>query len=149
MTTIAYKDGVLAGDQRVTEGSSVMPGSQRKVWKLRSGWLVGGCGTLADLMRFRDWVKEFSIGDPRPLKVSTSFSGIMITPEGLVYIYEDANVIEVPSDAKFYAIGSGHQAALGALYMGATAKQAVEIACKVDTGSGGDVHVVKLTRRKK
>lgn len=50
----------------------------------------------------------------------------------------------IPVTSEFYAIGSGAKVALGALYMGATAKQAVEAACKFDPFTGGDVVEAKL-----
>ena len=41
-------------------------------------------------------------------------------------------------------MGSGQAAALAAMHKGADAKLVVQIACKVDTGSGPPVRVLKL-----
>jgi len=46
--------------------------------------------------------------------------------------------------APFYALGSGYQVAMGAMEFGATAEEAVRAAIKWDTGSGGDVTVLRL-----
>ena len=45
---------------------------------------------------------------------------------------------------KYYAIGSGEQAAMVAMHMGATAKDAVRMAIKVDECSGGPVREYTL-----
>lgn len=44
----------------------------------------------------------------------------------------------------YVAVGSGSDVALGALYAGATPKQAVEIAAKIDAGTGGKINTLKV-----
>ena len=44
MTTIAYKDGVLAGDQRLTSKGFIWHDKERKVFRLRDGSLFGASG---------------------------------------------------------------------------------------------------------
>ncbi len=52
----------------------------------------------------------------------------------------DGDLRELPlAGNPFYAIGSGEQAAMVAMHMGATAKEAVKMAIKVDENSGGPV----------
>ena len=63
---------------------------------------------------------------------------VIITPERKIFRYERT---PFPSEIeqKFYAFGGGRDFALGALEMGATAEQAVMIACKWDAGSGNGI----------
>jgi ATP-dependent protease HslVU (ClpYQ) peptidase subunit len=48
----------------------------------------------------------------------------------------------------FSAIGSGAQAAMAAMHMGADVKRAIEIASQVDVGSGGKIQYHTITKRK-
>jgi 20S proteasome alpha/beta subunit len=50
-----------------------------------------------------------------------------------------------PFEGAFHAIGSGADAALAALHMGASAEQAVEVAIKVDQGSGPPIGVLRVS----
>lgn len=55
------------------------------------------------------------------------------------YISGDFAVVRDPSG--IYGIGSGSQFAIGAIAAGATLKEAVTIAAKLDSGTGGKVNV--------
>ena len=45
---------------------------------------------------------------------------------------------------RFYAIGSGCEFATGAMEMGATAEEAVQVAIKHSTSCGGPINVLRL-----
>ncbi len=60
-------------------------------------------------------------------------------------LYEyDAYCVGEKVTEKFYAIGSGAKAALGAMHMGADALQAVKIAAEVDPYTSGPFHTETL-----
>ena len=67
---------------------------------------------------------------------------LVITKDARVYAFEGDSWY--PLQGEFLAWGSGQDAALGAFHMGATARRAVEIACKVDRNSGPPVNCIKL-----
>ena len=67
---------------------------------------------------------------------------LVLSREGL--FYWASNLVPEPIERGFHAIGSGGNAALGALLAGAQVKRAVEIATEVDTSSGGEVVLHKL-----
>lgn len=80
---------------------------------------------------------------PTPkLNKDQSTNAIHIRRDGSVWLYEGA--IWVRSRSKFHTIGTGGPYALGALHMGATAKEAVSVAMKCDVYSGGKVQTVRL-----
>jgi ATP-dependent protease HslVU (ClpYQ) peptidase subunit len=56
----------------------------------------------------------------------------------------DHRLREVKLRETFWAIGSGEQAAMVAMHMGATAKEAVEMAKRVDPYTGGRVREFSL-----
>lgn len=144
MTTIAYRDGVMAGDRRVTE-DSLVAFEMRKVFKRKSdGALVGGVGNTTILQRYVDWFLDGERGFKPNMGLTKDDETCVIVarPSGKVE-YHDRNGIQ-PILGKFFAIGSGASAALGALEMGATARQAVRVASKYDTNTGNGFHVVEL-----
>jgi len=48
-------------------------------------------------------------------------------------------------EAPFFASGSGRFLAMGAMAAGASAEQALQIACDMDQGTSGPVHSFKVT----
>lgn len=59
-----------------------------------------------------------------------------------VHFVEGKHWFEATGD--FFAMGSGQVAALAAMHCGASAKKAVEIACKLDAGSALPIHYLNL-----
>jgi hypothetical protein len=102
--------------------------------------LIGGAGESAAIRQFVAW---YSDGQrvPKP-KLPDSFCVLVLTGEGL--FYWASNLVPEPIERGFHAIGSGGNAALGAMLAGANVKKAVEIATTVDPGSGGEVVLHKL-----
>jgi hypothetical protein len=64
---------------------------------------------------------------------------ILIKPSGDLFLAEDGLYFSGPIKSQFHAIGSGAKYALGAMAHGATAEQAVGVACQFDMHCGGDV----------
>lgn len=139
MTTIAYKDGIMAGDSRISHGN-VTVGTTVKVFKNYRGELLGGCGAFSDLVALRDWFLEGMKGEPPEPQGNTE--AMFVKSDGeVMYVWgQRMSALEAP----YHAIGSGMHLALGAMAVGANATQAVAVACHLDNGSGGPVHVVAL-----
>jgi ATP-dependent protease HslVU (ClpYQ) peptidase subunit len=140
MTTLVYRDGILAADTQITYGSTRIPGHATKIHKLPDGSLYGFVGSLetGELMR-----RALLNPDPenRPdLKVDT-YEGIVLTATGKMLFFEDRGWI--PLKLPYIAMGSGMHYAFGALAMGATASEAVKVAMKLDGGSGGKCKQLK------
>jgi ATP-dependent protease HslVU (ClpYQ) peptidase subunit len=137
MTTIACKGNVMACDSMVSTGDCWWPAT--KVYRL-PGVLIGGAGEAGAVRQFVNW---YSDGQrmPHP-KTPDTWCALVLTAEGLSYWA--SNFMSHPVERGFHAIGSGGSAALGALLAGANVQKAVEIACQVDTSSGGDVVLHKL-----
>jgi 20S proteasome alpha/beta subunit len=143
MTTIAYREGILAGDTRVAYGQDVLD-DMVKVHVLPDGSLFGGAGDVEDIKRLQ---KAMENGDDEP--VLKNISAIMIKPNGQVWNYERS--VWVRLRGQYFAIGSGAIAALSAMDAGADAIKAIKIAIRRNTGTGGRVTHVSLkpkTKRK-
>ena len=147
MTTIAYRDGVLAGDTQSTEGYYKST-KMRKIFKVNNN-LVGFCGDAAAIPPLKKWVRAGFTPEEELKKISQhlSYSMLVIPPDGkMFYKYSDSiNVFreEYPK-THFKSEGSGSDVAIGALIMGATAVEAVKAAIQVDVYSGGNVMHVEL-----
>lgn len=140
VTTIAYRDGVMAGDSLVSDGG-LSVGACTKIHRIR-GHLVGGVGSLGAVMCFCDWFKKGADEEKRP-RVDNDFDTIVVSPSGEV-IWYSSDLIPTIFRAPFHAIGSGCAVALGAMHMGASARKAVQVAALVDQGTGLPVKTLKL-----
>lgn len=141
MTTIVFRDGVLAADRLRTAGS-MRDGETRKVWKTSKGELVGACGSTAICESFRDWVKAGMCGESPFHGKKDSGNGLVVWPNGQMKCWGSEGPWAVR--APFYSLGTGYEIALGALQMGADAAKAVRCAIKHDTASGGKVDTVQF-----
>lgn len=140
MTTIVYRDGVLAGDTRITIEEEIQPGHCRKVFKLKDGSLFASSGDYEGGERLLEAIKKKL---PTPIcKSGGEAFGLHIKPNGAVWYYEGTRWSRCHNP--FYSIGSGRAYAFGALHMGATAAEAVSVAMKCDMYSGGRVQTVRI-----
>lgn len=140
MTTIVYRDGVLAADTQMTTGDLKAYG--RKLIRVgeREAW-VGLAGVLADCQKF---VRHFSGEEEAEFSEEhDDFSALIMYDDGSVECVDPSGKAHKLEDDEFFAIGSGSGPALAAMHMGADARRAVEIALLVDVNSGGEVVVAK------
>jgi len=141
MTTIAYKQGVLASDTGATMGGSRL-GRVEKIVRAADGRLAAAAGNAAYAHAFRAWVLKGE-GEPPSAKSddpSVANRGIIFHPCGRIQVFEDVGSFDVT--APYYAIGSGRPEALGAMHAGATAEQAVRAAMEHDEHTFGEVLVL-------
>jgi hypothetical protein len=166
MTTIAYAQGVLATDSRITSGGMI-DGEAAKLFRLPGGALLG-CGAdpryygltfeylsvLDELTRTqvtsvaiatREAARAEYFGDHRP--EGGRLFAVVIEPDGSAWEY-GSSLIPCRSSFvdryKFGAWGTGSSLAKGAIEMGATAAHAVAVASRYDTCTGGPVQWMRL-----
>lgn len=150
MTTIAVRAGIIASDSQVTYETEASGNRKfrcrklfRKKTKKHGDVIIATAGQSSPGMLFVDW---YGSGRKPPTYLrqseSADFLCLVIRKDG---IFEYDNWCrEEQIESEFYAIGSGANAALGAMHMGATAAQAVEIAKQIDIFTGGDVVTMSL-----
>lgn len=158
MTTIAYRAGVIAADSRETISGE--QGGDRffhceKLFRKnftrgrkKHEAIIATAGETSPGMVFVDW---YGSGKPAPdlfIEGEADFTCLVLTTEGLREYDKYCRGIEVVHP-EFYAVGSGSMAAMAAMYAGASARRAVEIACLVSPGSGPPVVTMRLKRAKK
>lgn len=137
MTTIAYKDGVIAYDSRISAGRTIIYDDVDKK-REREGVFFFGTGSTSDINDLIGaYFGEEIIGE-------CGASALVVHDGALMIIgYSEGKVWKSPVRAdKPYAIGSGEDHAFTALDMGASAAEAVEMAAKRDTGTGGKIRTL-------
>lgn len=155
MTTIAYRDGVIAADTCVsisTEAGGARKFRTEKLFRKRvkvkgrfEEHILGTAGEASPSLVFVDW---YGSGKPAPeifADLGPDFTILIATPRGL--FEADAYCRPERVFESFYAIGSGAKAALGAMHAGANARQAVAIACKIDPYSAPPITFMSLQRK--
>lgn len=141
MTTIAYRDGVLAADSLITENGSRW-GAATKI--VREGRILAGAsGSTALCQRFLAWVSGGRSGECPAMKDGDEKATGVVFPGGRIVVEYDTNARPIRLSAPFYASGSGREFAVGAMATGADAESAVRIAAKYDLFTNGRIHVLR------
>ena len=143
MTTIAYKQGIVACDKQATDGCTVTGGSFKMVKGEASTYVI--TGTLTRGVRFTNWLEGGQEGKAPKLKDTIVFE--MDNTTGKAQVWEDK--VPLPIEDTYWAHGSGGEVALGAMYMGASVEEAIRAATKHDTYTGKGVQVVYSKAAKK
>lgn len=140
MTTIAYKDGVIAYDSRTTRGGLIQ--SDNKDKSITKGDVrMFFCGVFSD----GDELMSAYLGESDK---TFDESHAIVVDNGNIYhfcVTKEDGVSKYPIDAgEYFAIGSGTDHAYTAMDLGLSAKEAVKMAAKRDTGTGGRIRVYKI-----
>jgi hypothetical protein len=139
MTTIVATRTLMVSDSRISEGNAHFHSPKL----FRSGdSILGLCGDWEDALKFLEWFNEGADLNAAPDYDDNTFDALELNHEGL-YAW-DKGLRRVPILNPYYAVGSGAQAALGALYMGATPAQAIEAASLIDLFTSGPLQQFHL-----
>lgn len=142
MTTIAYKDGVIAYDSRQTRSGAIVSDNAPKC-QVVDGVSFFLSGAVCDE---RALIAAY-FGTPSSAPVECS--GYAVDGGRLLMVGHDDKTGVWKQDldpTNPDAIGSGSAYALAAMDMGASAEEAVRAAMKRDIYTGGRVRTVRITR---
>lgn len=144
MTTIAW-DGkkTIAADKQMNFCDT--PVSATKLVKITykgKKAVAAGSGEVAQYTPVIDWIKN-QRKSPPILEANANFGVIVVTEEGIAYVYASA-LTPVPISGRPWAIGTGADYALGAMAFGASAVEAVKIASALDVNTGLGIDVETL-----
>ena len=141
MTTIVYKDGVIAWDSRTTGGDTILCDSSNKchIVGTLTFWCAGTVGDFGDF--FRAYLGDKRIG--REVNVSA-----FVLDSGKLFVVGCNDDGSLWRSQVLYprAIGSGTDFALAAMDCGLDAKAALKIAAGRDVNTGGKLHSKKIFR---
>jgi hypothetical protein len=156
MTTIAFKDGLMAGDS-CWNVSGIIDTLSHKIIRLKSGALLGQSGDN-DIRELVDMLQNVKSAKSLPsysaiaavrvdatllLALQNGYTFKVSTSKKLTH--EDTDDLGIwRIERQFCAIGAGAELALGAMAFGANAHQAVQIACRWDINSRPPVYSYPL-----
>lgn len=152
MTTIAFRDGVIAADSRSTIETEAGGSTKHVCAKLfrktiKEGRktfdvIIGTAGEVGPALVYLDWYG--TPGDPPRVLLDhdPDFTCLILRPDGLFEVDKFCRPDKVLEP--FYAIGSGRKEALAVMHHGGSAVDAVRIAAKIDPFTGGKVHAMRL-----
>jgi len=141
MTTITYKNSIIAYDSRAIMGSVIIDDDREKM-RIDGGVVYFLTGNVSD---YKAMICNYREKDNK----EKCDSAALVVDDGMIYYTGiDADTKDffscIVEKDKTYAIGSGQDFAFTAMDMGATAKEAVKWAMKRDTGTGGRIRTYKL-----
>lgn len=147
MTTIAFRNGVMASDTMLS-GDNLVRGKSEKILRTPSaGHLVALCGASTMVLPFAVWIELGEPQDALPrLPPDSEFAAFVAYADGRFAVFSQKFLPQF-AQAEFHATGSGNEVALGAMAMGASAEEAVRVACQFDPWSREPVQVEHLRRR--
>ena len=148
MTTIAANLNEMCGDLQFTINQSLMTKGKTKVFRIKANdlhynkdFIIGFCGQASEIMDVVDFYEHPE--DYKQFPKTRNLLGLILT--------EDKRIFQFDTPSKwiavcggYAAIGSGASAAYGALHMGATPRQAVLAATKVDPYTGMGTRLIKF-----
>lgn len=145
MTTIAYKNGILAADKQSNFGP--FPTRTTKV-RRHGKWLAAATGDTARIGEIHEWIEQGM--DPAKLPdfqrdAGTSATVLMVNEAGEVYLLENSHVL-IRIEQDFYAVGSGRDFAMMAMHLGKSAPEAVELASVYDSATGQGVDTLTIAQ---
>ena len=160
MTTIAFRDKILAADSAETwsseEGGTSL-GSCEKLFRIRTGGkrkrevVIGTAGGSYLGMVFVDWYKRTggngAIDPPAILRdahLEEDFDCLVWDSGKLLVSNHLCRLVEVQMPFGFFAVGSGRKVALGAMAAGANAYRAVQIAATFDPYTRAPIRTMRL-----
>ncbi|MFD1944729.1 hypothetical protein [Paradevosia shaoguanensis] len=144
MTTIAYRDGIMAADSGSWMGDACH-GWADKLAQGPDGTLYGAAGHAPEAMAFLEWVRAGAdpATMPKPEAVGddgNSFIVLAVSPGGPVRLIAAKGVEAY--DAPYFAIGGGSATAFGALWAGASAVEAIEATKEHGSSAFGRVRAI-------
>ena len=143
MTVIAWDGSILAADRQSTNN-----GMKRAVTKIKKigDSLYGISGSFDRGVTVLNWVEAGK--DPQEWpefqqKEEDYCFLLEIAPGGIIYKYE-REPYPIHIEEIQYAQGSGRDYAMGAMFMGANAVEAVKAACEFDVSCGMGIDILAL-----
>ena len=161
MTTIAYRDGVMAADSRCSDDTThTFLTKTHKIFRLNNKALLGLAGEAdcRDLIAVMDKCSLKKLPTKNELaNTKTEATGILAWPNGKVFALEVHKVEDKEGEwsgglfeveERFFAVGTGQELALGAMAAGKGAVDAVAIACRYDNNSSPPIRQEMFIKQK-
>lgn len=142
MTTIVFKNGVMAADGLVSDDGNQIHMSNYEKIRSCGQYIVGLAGTCSDFDGVFKWFEDGCEEEECP---EGDWEALVWDNEKqLLKCFEGNEKPVIYPIGNAAAIGSGGKYAMVAMRCGRTAKQAVTIAKDFDTATGGTIQLVTV-----
>ena len=140
MTVIAFDGQAMAADRQ----GELFCTKTFRTKIMRIGALLVGCaGEARASESVCQWLASGADPEKFPKIAEADKANVLVAgPKGL-FLYENSPV-PMRLENKFFALGSGGDAAMATMALGFDARRAVEIACEVCTGCGGGIDTLSV-----
>ena len=145
MTTIAIRHGIVAADTGATSMGTRGGCCSKIVRHSTTGDVAGGTGWAAWVAAFHRWCLSGEIGESPKIETvnnQPTGKGFIARANGEIHIFETSGWWSIR--APYYATGSGQDVAIGCMWHGGDAVQAVRAAIEHDEGTYGEIEVLKI-----
>lgn len=163
MSTISYKEGIVAADTRSVNSQGAIFDNMQKLFILPDNTAIAIIGQYESGFPFYNWLNRLYRKDAAAYKafcadpnseidgkptLSDQGNVIWFTSSS-IYEFNDVGWSRIADPSARHPIelswGSGSSFALGAMKQGADARTAVEVAMSLDVYTGGEVMYHKIT----
>jgi hypothetical protein len=144
MSIVVWDGKSLACDRQATVAGLKHIGYKFRPLTDGSRGVMAFTGELAQGLAMMHWYESGAVREQFPHFQNTDMWSRLIVAQPGYCCYYEATPFAIPVIESFAAWGSGRDFALGALARGASAKQAVEIACHFNTDCGLGVDCFEL-----
>ena len=144
MTTIAFRDGVLAADTRMVTGSR--PHLCTKIRYIKPNLVVACAGSINKESVALKFFSKPNWQDEEPPEIKGAFQCIILIGNNPFFCEGGLHI--QPIEHPYFAIGSGAEVAAAAMEMGMSAEEAVKFASKLDINTNDIVTTYKIPNAK-
>jgi len=147
MTTITYRDGVMAADSGEAWGDEIRANAV-KIYNTGK-YLVGLSGNFAAVVSYIEWITDIQDSHDNPSTMFRDKDLLMNSPNNgvnILMVDRDGGIWAMTTEGhattrayEYDSIGSGGAYAMGAMHCGAGAEEAVKAAIAYDINSIGPV----------
>ena len=141
MTVIAWDGTTLAADKRAISGGGIC----RTVKKIErfDNCLLAISGSWDVGVELREWFKKGAIVNAFPESARKDEATLLVVGHGGLATYASGPYPMSVEDTR-YSTGSGRDFAEAAMYLGKTAREAVEVACVFQSDCGNGIDEIVL-----
>jgi hypothetical protein len=147
MTVLVIKGSIFASDSGIT-ADGLLYSRGTKIKRLCDGSLIGFCGEFMPQDRVFELV-EYAIHNNKTIDMTATMdierlTALLLRKTGVWILETGKNYGVIKLEGKYFAEGSAWVPAMAALHMGASAQQAVKIACKLSKDCALPVQTMRL-----
>lgn len=134
MTVVCFDGKTLAADKQASNGNT--KSTVTKIHRV-GDLLIGYTGVLGQGLEMVEWIRRGRRIDefPPSQRVEDDFCCTVVIDGGRILVYERTPYPFVVEDP-VYAVGSGRDFAIAAMFCGLSAREAAVVACKFDDSCG-------------